>query len=84
VKEDSKQDHSRQNQKGRQNHLNDAAIERELNEPEVSWYEGLVGAMNFAVRSSIQEIPRKKFTYCLAFTSVFVVVLSSLVINSVI
>lgn len=60
-------------------------LERELNDsPEESWSEGLVAAFKFAVRASLQEIPRRKFTYCLAFTSVFVVVLSSLVINSVI
>ena len=53
---------------------------KEIPNDNSSWLE----AFKFSVTHSLKDIFRHKFTYCLAFTSVFIVVLSSLVINTII
>ena len=53
---------------------------KEIPDESTSWTE----AIKYSVAQSSKDIFRHKFTYCLAFTSVFIVVLSSLVINTII
>ena len=40
--------------------------------------------INFSIRHSLKDIKRRKFHFILAFSSVFLVVLFSLVINTVV
>ena len=66
------------------NWKNNEITEEEFVQREHLEEESLRSTFQFFVRHSVRDIGRRKFHYSLAFCSVFIVVLSSLVINTVV